>query len=81
MAAVYPAFHVQLYADTEACLKAVEQNEADVLFQNAFAVNYLLARPRHANIISLPQSQAFEDARLAVSAAAPTELLSFSTKA
>lgn len=80
VAAVYPAFHVQLYADTEACLKAVEQNEADVLFQNAFAVNYLLARPRHANIISLPQSQAFEDARLAVSAAAPTELLSILNK-
>ena len=80
VAAVYPAFHVQLYADTEACLKAVEQNEADVLLQNAFAVNYLLARPRHANIISLPQSQAFEDARLAVSAAAPTELLSILNK-
>ena len=54
VAAVYPAFHVQLYADTEACLKAVEQNEADVLLQNAFAVNYLLARPRQHFTVTAP---------------------------
>lgn len=50
----YPGFTVTIYSNIEECFEAVRKGKADVLLQNQYVVTDYLARPKYADMITIP---------------------------
>ena len=58
----YPEYEIITYTDSESCMQAVDQGEADMMIQNTLIVSALLQQPRFAGLTIWPSSnQAVED--------------------
>ena len=60
----FPALRVVSYPDIECCLEAVLTGQADLLLQTSFEVDYLLARPRFREIMSLQEHSGVDDGQI-----------------
>ncbi len=76
----YPDMRLCFFKNTEECLKAVAEDQADLLLQNTLEVDYLLTKPRFRDILPLQGYNGFEDTRLAVNATMPPILLTLLNK-
>ena len=77
----YPQYQTKYYSEDEDCMKAVLRGEADLVMQNVYTMNYLMQKPRYANLEMLPTTFLTEQNCMAMLRTADPRLLSILNKA
>lgn len=77
----YPSYTLIFRDSTESCLDALLGGEADIMLQNVYVMNYLLQKPKYADIEILPATFAAEEDCFMAGSGADPLLISVLNKA
>ncbi len=76
----FPHFRIIYKKDTDACLRAVRDGEADLVLQKAYLIQYLLQKPTYDTLTIVPINEIEESVCLATTGSANPLLMSVLNK-
>lgn len=77
----YPQYETRYYSEDDECMEAVINGEADLVMQNIYTMNYLLQKPKYAELEMLPTTFMTEENCMATQGDTDSRLISIIDKA